>query len=62
MAEVAVEINNRLLEVIRPLFARLCALGVLQNRDMQTVRFLLFFFPVNFFGNTGYCVKLSCQT
>ncbi|KAI8531136.1 hypothetical protein RHMOL_Rhmol11G0114000 [Rhododendron molle] len=37
MAEVAVEINNRLLEVIRPLFARLCALGVLQNRDMQTL-------------------------
>lgn len=60
MGEVAVEINSRLLEVIRPLFARLCALGVLQNRDMQTVWFLLF--SVILYGNIGDCVKISCQT
>lgn len=33
----AVEINNKLSEVLRPIVARLCAIGVLQNRDYQTV-------------------------
>ncbi|KAE8022325.1 hypothetical protein FH972_008133 [Carpinus fangiana] len=33
----AVEINNKLSEVLRPIVARLCAIGVLQNRDYQTL-------------------------
>ncbi|KAK2967021.1 hypothetical protein RJ640_003377 [Escallonia rubra] len=33
----AVEINNLLLQVIRPFVARLCAVGVLQKRDFQTL-------------------------
>ncbi|KAG6659233.1 hypothetical protein CIPAW_03G019200 [Carya illinoinensis] len=38
MGQDAVEINNKLSEVIRPIVARLCAVGVLQNRDYQTIR------------------------
>ncbi|KAK9270011.1 hypothetical protein L1049_025584 [Liquidambar formosana] len=37
MGQDAVEVNNLLLEVIRPFAARLCAVGVLQNRDFQTL-------------------------
>ncbi|KAG7985254.1 hypothetical protein I3843_03G016000 [Carya illinoinensis] len=37
MGQDAVEINNKLSEVIRPIVARLCAVGVLQNRDYQTL-------------------------
>lgn len=37
MGQDAIEINNVLLEVIRPFVIRLCAVGVLQNRDLQTV-------------------------
>ncbi|KAL0351339.1 UNVERIFIED_CONTAM: DEAD-box ATP-dependent RNA helicase FANCM [Sesamum calycinum] len=33
----AVEINNLLLEVVRPFVGRLCAFGVLQKRDFQTL-------------------------
>ncbi|GLT75317.1 hypothetical protein SLA2020_470510 [Shorea laevis] len=33
----AVEINKKLLDVIRPFVARLSAIGVLQNRDYQTL-------------------------
>ncbi|KAK3036008.1 hypothetical protein RJ639_031181 [Escallonia herrerae] len=33
----AVEINNLLLQVIHPFVARLCAVGVLQKRDFQTL-------------------------
>nr|CAN79194.1 hypothetical protein VITISV_000236 [Vitis vinifera] len=36
MGQDAIEINNVLLEVIRPFVIRLCAVGVLQNRDLQT--------------------------
>ena len=42
MGQDAIEINNVLLEVIRPFVIRLCAVGVLQNRDLQTVWSLLF--------------------
>lgn len=38
MGQDAVEVNNKLSEVVRPIVARLCAIGVL-NRDYQTVRF-----------------------
>ncbi|XP_022152476.1 DEAD-box ATP-dependent RNA helicase FANCM [Momordica charantia] len=37
MGEDAVEINNKLLEVIRPFVAKLCSMGMLQNRDYRTV-------------------------
>jgi Fanconi anemia group M protein len=37
MGQDAVEINNKLSEVLRPIVGRLCAIGVLQNRDYQTV-------------------------
>ncbi|XP_059630912.1 DEAD-box ATP-dependent RNA helicase FANCM [Cornus florida] len=37
MGQDADEINNLLSEVIRPFVARLCAIGVLQNRDFQTL-------------------------
>ncbi|KAA8546304.1 hypothetical protein F0562_002957 [Nyssa sinensis] len=37
MGPAATEINNLLLEVIRPFVARLGAIGVLQNRDFQTL-------------------------
>ncbi|XP_034676196.1 DEAD-box ATP-dependent RNA helicase FANCM isoform X2 [Vitis riparia] len=37
MGQDAIEINNVLLEVIRPFVIRLCAVGVLQNRDLQTL-------------------------
>lgn len=37
MGDEAVEINNLLLEVVRPFVARLCGFGVLQKRDFQTV-------------------------
>ncbi|CAL5333513.1 unnamed protein product [Camellia sinensis] len=37
MGQDAVEINNMLLEVIRPFVARLCSIGVLQSRDFQTL-------------------------
>ena len=37
MGQDAIEINNVLLEVIRPFVTRLCAVGVLQNRDLKTV-------------------------
>ncbi|XP_043712044.1 DEAD-box ATP-dependent RNA helicase FANCM isoform X2 [Telopea speciosissima] len=37
MGKDATEINNLLLEVIRPFVARLCAIGVLYNRDFQTL-------------------------
>ncbi|KAI3464359.1 hypothetical protein Pfo_021022 [Paulownia fortunei] len=37
MGDEAVEINNLLLEVVRPFVARLCAFGVLQKRDFQTL-------------------------
>uniref|UniRef100_F6GY82 Helicase ATP-binding domain-containing protein n=1 Tax=Vitis vinifera TaxID=29760 RepID=F6GY82_VITVI len=37
MGQDAIEINNVLLEVIRPFVIRLCAVGVLQNRDLQTM-------------------------
>lgn len=48
MGEDAVEINNKLLEVIRPFVAKLCSMGMLQNRDYRTVWYktlvALFFF------------------
>ncbi|XP_042481041.1 DEAD-box ATP-dependent RNA helicase FANCM isoform X2 [Macadamia integrifolia] len=37
MGKDATEINNLLLEVIRPFVARLCAIGVLPSRDFQTL-------------------------
>ncbi|KAF3445456.1 hypothetical protein FNV43_RR10632 [Rhamnella rubrinervis] len=37
MGQDAVDINNKLLEVIRPYVGRLSAIGVLQNRDYQTL-------------------------
>ncbi|KAL0437937.1 UNVERIFIED_CONTAM: DEAD-box ATP-dependent RNA helicase FANCM [Sesamum latifolium] len=37
MGDEAVQINNLLLEVVRPFVARLCAFGVLQKRDFQTL-------------------------
>lgn len=37
MGEDAVEINNKLLEAIRPFVAKLCSMGVLQDRDYRTV-------------------------
>ncbi|KAK9162160.1 hypothetical protein Syun_003062 [Stephania yunnanensis] len=37
MGKDAVEINNLLLEVIKPFVSRLCAFGVLHNRDFQTL-------------------------
>ncbi|KAI4332333.1 hypothetical protein L6164_017253 [Bauhinia variegata] len=37
MGQDAVQINNNILEVIRPIVARLTALGVLQNRDYRTL-------------------------
>lgn len=37
MGEDAVEINNELLEVIRPFVAKLCSIGILQNRDYRTL-------------------------
>ncbi|KAJ4964035.1 hypothetical protein NE237_023974 [Protea cynaroides] len=37
MGKDAIEINNLLLEVIRPFVSRLCAIGVLHNRDFQTL-------------------------
>ncbi|GAB4844800.1 hypothetical protein Ancab_038187 [Ancistrocladus abbreviatus] len=37
MGQNAIEINNLLLDVIRPIAARLCTMGVLQNRDFQTL-------------------------
>lgn len=37
MGDDAIAINNLLLEVIRPYVARLCAIGVLHNRDSATV-------------------------
>lgn len=37
MGQDAVEINKLLLEVIRPLVAKLGTIGVLQSRDFQTV-------------------------
>uniref|UniRef100_A0A2N9HDI2 Helicase ATP-binding domain-containing protein n=1 Tax=Fagus sylvatica TaxID=28930 RepID=A0A2N9HDI2_FAGSY len=36
MGQDAVEVNNKLSEVVRPIVARLCAIGVL-NRDYQTL-------------------------
>nr|CAD1842023.1 unnamed protein product [Ananas comosus var. bracteatus] len=37
MGDDAIAINNLLLEVIRPYVARLCAIGVLHNRDSATL-------------------------
>ncbi|KAG6578303.1 DEAD-box ATP-dependent RNA helicase FANCM, partial [Cucurbita argyrosperma subsp. sororia] len=37
MGEDAVEINNKLLEAIRPFVAKLCSMGVLQDRDYRTL-------------------------
>lgn len=37
MGQDAVEINNKFLEVIRPIVARLTNIGVIQNRDYRTV-------------------------
>ncbi|KAL3503905.1 hypothetical protein ACH5RR_033746 [Cinchona calisaya] len=37
MGNDAVEVNNLILEVIRPYMAQLFALGVIQNRDFQTL-------------------------
>ncbi|KAH9757854.1 DEAD-box ATP-dependent RNA helicase FANCM [Citrus sinensis] len=37
MGQEAVEINNRIWEVIRPYTSRLSAIGLLQNRDYQTL-------------------------
>lgn len=41
MGKEAVEIHNKLLEIIRPYVTRLCAAGVLPNRDFQTVLFYI---------------------
>lgn len=38
MGDEAVEIDNLLLEVVRPFVARLSKFGLLQKRDFQTVR------------------------
>lgn len=37
MGEDAVEIDNKLLEVMRPFVAKLRSIGILQNRDYRTV-------------------------
>jgi len=37
MGQDAVEINNKFLEVIRPIVARLTSIGAIQNRDYRTV-------------------------
>ncbi|KAK9095964.1 hypothetical protein Sjap_021461 [Stephania japonica] len=37
MGKDAVEINNLLLQVIKPFVSRLCAFGLLHNRDFQTL-------------------------
>lgn len=38
MSNDAVKINNLLLEAIQPFVSRLCGFGVLQHRDLSTVR------------------------
>lgn len=37
MGQDAVEINNKFLEVIHPIVARLTSIGAIQNRDYRTV-------------------------
>ncbi|GMH22406.1 hypothetical protein Nepgr_024249 [Nepenthes gracilis] len=37
MGQNAIAVNNLLLDVIRPIAARLCTMGLLQNRDFQTL-------------------------
>lgn len=39
MGQEAVEIDNKLVEAMRPFATRLCAIGVLPTRDVQTVWF-----------------------
>lgn len=46
MGQDAVDINKTLLEVIRPYVARLSVIGVLHNRDYQTVWFHMFYNPI----------------
>lgn len=45
MGQDAVEINDKLLEVIRPHFLRLRGMQVLHDRDYKTVWFFYFIFP-----------------
>lgn len=54
LGQDVIEINNRLLEVIRPYVTRLYSFGLIHNRDYQTVRFHLFFY--NFFLEVLLCV------
>lgn len=39
MGQDAVEITNKIFDAIRPYLTRLNVIGVLPNRDAQTVRF-----------------------
>lgn len=43
MGPEAVEINNKFMEVIRPIVARLTNIGVIQNRDYRTVSLFTFY-------------------
>jgi len=49
MGPEAVEINNKFMEAIRPIVARLTNIGVIQNRDYRTVRLSAFFFFFHFY-------------
>lgn len=57
MGEDAVEINNKLLEVIRPFVAKLRSIGILQNRDYRTVWHKSFDVHSSIGGtNSMYCI------
>lgn len=58
MGQDAVEINGKLLEVIRPIVARLSAIGVLRNRDYRTVWFL----PCTIFSCLRDSSTILCPT
>lgn len=55
MGQDAVDINRKLLEVIRPYVARLSAIGVLHNRDYQTVWFCMSYNPIITSGKSLFC-------
>jgi hypothetical protein len=48
MGQDAVEINNKFLEVIRPIVARLTNIGAIQNRDYRTVWIFVFSFSFSY--------------
>lgn len=48
MGQDAVEVNNKFLEVIRPIVTKLTNIGAIQNRDYRTVRIFVFSFLFHF--------------